>query len=161
MANTVNPIPEGYHTITPYLFISGAAEAIALYKRAFGATEVMVMPGPGGNVGHAELIIGDSRIMLSDECSAMDARSAKTLGGSPIMLHLYVDDVDAWADRAVAAGMTVKEPVEDKFYGDRAGSFEDPFGLVSYLSSHIRDLPMDELEQAAAEMAKQHEGAKA
>ena len=155
MADKVNPIPEGYHTITPYLFISGAAEAIALYKQAFGAIEVMRVPGPGGTVGHADLLIGDSHVMLADECLDMGARSAKTLGGSPIMLCLYVDDVDAWADRAVAAGMTVKEPVEDKFYGDRAGSFADPFGLVWYLSSHKEDIPMDELQRRAAEMGKQ------
>jgi PhnB protein len=154
----VNPVPEGYHTITPYLIISGAADAIALYRRAFGATEVMRMPGPGGKIGHAELLVGDSRIMLADEYPEMGARSAKTLGGSPIMLHLYVHDVDAWAERAIAAGLKVKQPIEDKFYGDRGGSFEDPFGLVWHLSTHQEDVPIDELGRRATAMAKQSEG---
>ena len=159
MSGAVNPIPEGYHTITPYLFISGAAEAIEFYKTALGATEIMRMPGPNGTVGHAELMIGDSQVMLAEECPQMNAHSAKTLGGSPVMLHVYVDNVDAWAERAVAAGMTVKRPVEDQFYGDRAGCFEDPFGLSWYLSSHVQDIPEDEIHRRAAEMAEQYSGA--
>src|SRR5262249_35648304 len=115
----VKPIPDGYHTLTPYLFIRGAAEAIDFYKKAFNATEIMRMPGPGGRIGHAEIKVGDSVIMLADENLEMNARSPKTVGGSPMLLHLYVPDVDAMFAQAVAAGAKVTRPIANQFYGDR------------------------------------------
>jgi PhnB protein len=130
MTTGVKPIPEGYHSVTPYLAVDDAAAALAFYKGAFGATEVMRMPGPGGKVGHAEVEIGGSRIMLADEHPEMGFRSPKAYGGSPVGLHLYVDDVDSVARQAVAAGAKELRPVKDQFYGDRTGSFEDPFGHV-------------------------------
>src|SRR5690606_34489781 len=130
MASSVRGIPEGYHSLTPYLAVDDGARAIAFYQEAFGASEVMRMARPNGKVGHAELQIGDSRIMLADEYPDMGFRSPKTYGGSPVGLHLYVEDVDAVARRAVAAGAKELRPVKDQFYGDRTGSFEDPFGHV-------------------------------
>ncbi len=120
------PIPEGYHTATPYLIIKDAAQAIEFYKKAFGATEVMRFAQPDGKIGHAEIQIGDSHIMLADEFPEMGARSPQSLGGSPVSILLYVEDVDAQAKLAVAAGAKVVRPVKDQFYGDRSGSFEDP-----------------------------------
>src|SRR5262245_4622863 len=128
MAGKVKPIPDGYYTATPYLIIGGAAAAIEFYKKAFGATEVMRFPGPNGTVGHAEIRIGNSPIMMADEFPDMGARSPKSIGGSPVSILLYVEDVDAVVKQAVAAGAKLTRPVEDKFYGDRAGSLEDPFG---------------------------------
>src|SRR5437762_7035606 len=112
-------IPEGYHTATPYLIINGAADAIEFYKKAFGATELMRMPAPGGKIGHAEIKIGDSTVMLADESPEMGAKSARTLGGSPISLMIYVEDVDARVAQAVAAGAKITRPVANQFYGDR------------------------------------------
>src|SRR5438094_743187 len=122
MKTKTNYIPQGYHTATPYLIVNGAARAIDFYKQAFGASEVMRMPGPGGKVMHAEVQIGDSRIMLGDECPEMDARSPQSIGGTPVGLGLYVEDADAVFARAVAAGAKVLRPVQDQFYGDRAGT---------------------------------------
>jgi PhnB protein len=156
MAETVKPIPEGHHTVTPYLIIKGAAEAIEFYKRAFDAKEAMRMAQPDGRVGHAELAIGDSRIMLADEFPEMGARSPKTLGGSPVSLHLYVEDVDALAARATAAGIKVLRPVQDQFYGDRTGSFEDPYGHLWHIATHKEDVPMEELRRRAMEAMKKH-----
>ena len=156
MAETVKPIPEGHHTVTPYLIIKGAAEAIEFYKRAFDAKEAMRMAQPDGRVGHAELAIGDSRIMLADEFPEMGARSPKTLGGSPVSLHLYVEDVDALAARATAAGIKVLRPVQDQFYGDRTGSFEDPYGHLWHIATNKEDVPMAELRRRAAEAMKKH-----
>ena len=117
---SVRPISEGYHSITPYLLINGAAEAIEFYRRAFGATELFKLDAPGGKVGHAEIQIGDSRIMMADDCGGESPfRNPQTSGGSPVGLHLYVEDVDAVFDRAVSAGATVIKPVQDQFYGDR------------------------------------------
>lgn len=147
----VKPIPEGYHTVTPYLCCKDAAAAIDFYKKAFGATEVMRMENDG-KVGHAELQIGDSRVMLADEFPEMGFLSPKTVGGSPVMIHLYLDDVDATANRAVAAGAKVTRPVADQFYGDRGGQLEDPFGHKWYVSTHKEDLSPEEIEKRAAAM---------
>ena len=143
----VKPIPEGYHSVTPYLCCRDAAAAIEFYKRAFGATEVMRMPAPGGKVGHAEIQIGDSRVMLADEFPDMGFLSPQSVGGSPVMIHLYVDDVDATAGKAVAAGAKVTRAVEDQFYGDRGGQFDDPFGHKWYVSTHKEDVSSEEVKK--------------
>ncbi len=149
----VNPIPEGYHSVTPYLCCNDAAAAIEFYKKAFGATEVMRMDAPGGKVGHAELQIGDSRVMLADEAPELGFLSPKTVGGSPVMIHLYVDDVDMTANRAVAAGGKVTRPIADQFYGDRGGQVEDPFGHKWYVATHKEDLSPEEIGKRAAAMS--------
>src|SRR5262249_15206335 len=128
MPATVKAIPEGYHSVTPYLILSSASDAIAFYKKALGAEEVMRLGDPGGKVHHAEISIGDSRIMLADEHPEMQALSPKTVGGSPVSIHLYVEDVDVAVEHAVAAGAKLIRPVADEFYGDRVGGIEDPFG---------------------------------
>ena len=145
----VKPIPEGYHTVTPYLIIEGAADAIEFYQKAFGATELFRFPAPDGKVGHAEIKIGDSPVMLADAYPAMGYNGAKSLGGSPVSLMIYVDDVDAIFDRAVAAGATVKEGLSDKFYGDRMGTVIDPFGHVWHIATHKEDVPFEEMEKRA------------
>ena len=152
---SVKSIPEGYHSITPYLAIAGAADAIAFYKKAFGATEVMRMAAPGGKVGHAEVEIGGSRIMVADEHPDMGFLSPKTIGGSPVGLHLYVEDVDAVTRQAVAAGAKELRPVKNQFYGDRTGTIEDPFGHVWHIATHKEDLSPDELKRRADEAMKQ------
>jgi PhnB protein len=144
------PIPDGYHTVTPYLIVNGAAQALEFYKKAFGATEMMRFPGPGGKIMHAEIKIGDSPIMLADEAPEMGARSPKTIGGTPLSLLLYVEDVDAWASKAVAAGAKVQRPVQDQFYGDRTGTFEDPFGHVWSIATHKEDVSLEEMQKRAA-----------
>ena len=149
MISSVRPIPEGYHSLTPYLIVNDAAGAIAFYKEAFDASEVMRMPAPGGRVGHAELKIGDSRIMLADEFPDMGARGPKAFGGTPVSLHLYVEDVDAVMKRALAAGAKEVRPVKDQFYGDRMGSVTDPFGHAWHISTHKEDVPADELKRRA------------
>jgi PhnB protein len=155
MSSSASAIPEGYHSVTPYLAVDGAAEAIAFYKQAFGATEVMRMPAPGGKVGHAEIEIGGSRIMLADEYPDMGFRSPKAYGGTPVTLHLYVADVDAVAKQAVTAGAKELRPVKDQFYGDRTGSFEDPFGHVWHIATRKEDLPPDELKRRAEKAMQQ------
>jgi PhnB protein len=155
MAGKVKPIPEGYHTITPYLSIKGASDAIEFYKKAFGAKEVMRMGEPGGRIGHAELQIGDSKIMLADEHPEMDFRSPRAIGGTPVLLHLYVEDVDNVIGRAVAAGAKVVRPVQDQFYGDRSGSVADPYGHIWHVATHTEDLSPDEIRKRAA---AQHKG---
>ena len=147
MTNKVNPVPEGYHTLTPYLTIRNAAAALDFYKRAFGADETFRIASPDGKVGHAEIRIGDSAIMLSDEFPEMGAKSPESIGGSPVMLHLYVDDVDALVDRAVKAGGKLERPVADQFYGDRGGMITDPFGHKWWIATHVEDVPPDELER--------------
>jgi PhnB protein len=154
MAGNVGSIPEGYHSITPYLSIEGAAAAIAFYQEAFGAREVMRMAAPGGKVGHAEVEIGGSRIMLADEYPDMGFRSPKAIGGSPVSLHLYVADVDAVTSRALAAGAKELRPVKDQFYGDRTGTIEDPFGHVWHIATRKEDLAPDELKRRADEAMK-------
>jgi len=146
----VRPIPDGYHTIIPYLSIKGAAAAIEFYKKAFGATESMRLAQPDGRIGHAELQLGDSRIMLADEFPDLDFRSPLSLGGSPVHLHVYVPDVDAVVSRALAAGATLERPVEDQFYGDRTGTVADPYGHVWHVATHTEDVPPDELRRRAA-----------
>ena len=145
----VKPIPEAYHTVTPYLIIEGAAAAIEFYKQAFGAQELFRFPGPDGSVGHAEIKIGDSPIMLADAYPAMGYNGPKSLGGSPVSLMIYVENVDTVFDQAVQAGATVKEAVIDKFYGDRSGSLIDPFGHVWHVSTHKEDVSMEEMQKRA------------
>jgi len=152
IVSRVKTIPEGYHSVTPYLCIDGAAEAIEFYKKAFGAKELSRMPAPGGKVGHAEVQIGDSHVMLADEFPEMGFRSPKSVGGTPVMMHLYVDDVDATVARAASAGAKVVRAVEDQFYGDRGGKIEDPFGHSWYVSTHVEDVTPEELEKRAAAM---------
>jgi PhnB protein len=155
MTSSAGGLPEGYHSVTPYLAVDDGARAIAFYQEAFGATEVMRMPGPNGKVGHAELRIGDSRIMLADEYPDMGFRSPKAYGGSPVGLHLYVEDVDAVARQALAAGAKELRPVKDQFYGDRTGSFEDPFGHVWHIATRKEDLSPDELKRRAEQAMQQ------
>ncbi len=150
----VHFIPKGYHAVTPYLACAGAAQAIAFYRKAFGAAELMRMPAPGGKVGHAEVTIGDARIMLADEYPDIDFLGPQARGGSPVHLHVYVKSVDATMRRAVAAGAKVLQPVEDKFYGDRTGTVQDPFGHVWHLSTHIEDLSAAELRRRAKKAAQ-------
>ena len=145
----VKPIPEGYHTATPYLIIRDAAEAIEFYKRAFGAIELFRFPAPEGKIGHAEIKIGDSPIMLADEYPDMGYNSPKALGGSPVSLMLYVEDVDTVFNRAQAAGASVKEALTDKFYGDRTGTLVDPFGHIWHISTHTEDVSLEEMERRA------------
>ena len=140
----VKPIPDGYSSVTPYLVLDDAAAAIQFYTKAFGAKELFRMP-IGNRIGHAELLIGNSRIMLADEHPEMQAYSAKHYNGSPISLMLYVEDVDASAERAVAAGATVKRPVQNQFYGDRTGTFVDPFGYQWTIGTHVEDVSPEEM----------------
>jgi PhnB protein len=144
---SVKPIPDGYHTVTPYLIVKGAANAIEFYKKAFGATEVMRCTCPDGRLGHAEIQIGDSRIMLADEWPEMGALAPQTPGKSPVGMCLYVKDVDAQAAQAIAAGATSLRPVQDQFYGDRSGSFADPFGHHWTIATHKEDVPHEEIQR--------------
>ncbi len=141
----VQPIPDGYHTATPYMIVDGAGEAIKFYEKAFGATELMRMPGPDGKIGHAEIQIGDSRIMMSDEYPDMGFRGPKSLGGAGINMMLYVEDCDTLFAQALAAGGKELRPLADQFYGDRSGTLEDPFGHVWTISTHKEDLTMEEV----------------
>jgi PhnB protein len=149
----VSPVPPGYHTLTPYLIVDGATKALAWYAEAFGARELMRLSAPGGKIGHAEIEIGDSRIMLADEAPVHDAKAPGAFGGSPVSLHLYVSDMDAVMAKAVAIGATVKSPAEDKFYGDRMGTLTDPFGHIWHVSTHIEDVTEAEIERRLAAMA--------
>jgi PhnB protein len=149
-ATGVKPIPDGFHGATPYLACRGAAQAIEFYKQAFGAVERERIDMPGsGLIGHAELRIGEANIMLADEFPKMGFVGPQTLGGSGVTIHLYVTDVDAVVNKAVAAGAKVVKPVEDQFYGDRTGKIEDPFGHIWYLATHIEDVPPDEIRRRA------------
>jgi len=151
------PVPEGYHTITPFLTVRNAARAIEFYKQAFGAEERGVMKDPDGKVMHAELKIGDSIIMLSDEFPDYGALSPESIGGSGMGLHIYLDGVDAAFDRAVKAGAHVEMPVMDQFWGDRYGKLTDPFGHKWSIGTHIKDMSMDEMKRGMDEaMAKAH-----
>jgi len=143
----VKPIPDGYPQVTPYLCVDGAKAAIEFYMKVFGARERMHMPGPDGKIGHAELELGDSVIMLSDEHPDMGALGPKTVGGTPVTISLYVEDVDAVFDAAVAAGATAVRAVEDQFYGDRTGQLEDPFGHRWSVATHVEDVPPEEMEK--------------
>ena len=154
----VKPIPDGYHTLTPYLAVKQAADAIEYYKRAFGAKERLRLSAPGGKIGHAELEIGDSVVMIADEYPEMDFRSPDHYGGSAVSLHLYVKDVDAVFRRAVEAGGEALRPVEDPFYGDRSGTLRDPFGHVWHLATHKEDLTQAEIEKRAQAMFQSESG---
>ena len=149
----VRPIPDGYHSVTPYLILNSASDAIAFYKKALGADEVMRMDDPAGKIHHAEISIGGSRIMLADEHPDIQALSPKTIGGSPVSMHVYVEDVDALMERAVSAGAKLIRPVADQFYGDRVGGIEDPFGYRWFIATHKEDLSMDEIRRRAAAQA--------
>lgn len=150
MTGRVKPIPEGYHTATPYLIVRDAARAIEFYKKAFGAIELLRFPSPDGKIMHAEIRIGDSPIMLADEVPEMGARGPESLGGSPVSILLYVEDVDALFSQAVAAGAKVQRPVKDQFYGDRSGGVTDPFGHVWYIATHKEDVSPEEMRKRAA-----------
>lgn len=155
MAQATKPIPDGYHTLTPYLIVKGGVKAIEFYKQALGAVELFRMPGPDGkSIGHAEIKIGDSIVMLSEENPAWGNKSPQTLGGVASSLMVYVKDVDTAFKRAVAAGATVIRPVADQFYGDRSGCISDPFGHQWTISTHTEDLTPEELKVRGAEAMK-------
>ncbi len=147
----VNPVPSGYPQVTPYLSVNGGAAAVEFYTQVFGATERMRMPGPGDTIGHCELELGDSVIMLADEFPEMDAYGPRPGTVSPVTVSVYVEDVDAVFERAVAAGATSTRPVETQFYGDRVGAFDDPFGHRWSVATHIEDVPPEEMAKRAAE----------
>jgi len=146
----VKPIPDGYPRVTPYLHVDGANAAIEFYSKVFGATERMRMPAPGGKIGHAELQIGNSVIMLADEFPDMNVRGPKAIGGTPVTVMVYVEDVDQAFDRAIKGGAKEIRPVMDQFYGDRSGEFEDPFGHRWNVATHVEDVPPDEMAKRAA-----------
>jgi PhnB protein len=152
MPNKVQPIPKGYHTVTPYLIINGAAKAIDFYKKAFGASEIMRMPGPDGKIGHAEIKIGDSPIMMADENPQMGQKSPKALGSTPVSVVLYVEDADKVFNQAVSAGAKSVRPMKDQFYGDRMGTLEDPFGHVWSIGTHVEDVSPQEMKKRMAEL---------
>jgi PhnB protein len=147
----VDAIPEGYPQLTPYLCVDGAKDAMEFYAKVLGAEERMHMPGPDGKIGHAELEVGQSLIMLSDPFPEGGVRDPKAIGGTPVMISVYVEDVDAVFEAALAAGATEVRPVENQFYGDRTGQFEDPFGHRWSVATHVEDVPPDEMERRAAE----------
>ena len=150
----VNYIPEGYNTVTPYLVIKGAAKAIDYYKKVFGATELFRMDGPDGKVGHAELKIGNSNIMLADENPSMGPghTSAATVGGSPVSLYVYLPDVDSVVKQATAEGAKILKPVQDQFYGDRNGFIQDPFGHLWGVATHVEDVSPQEMKERMKKM---------
>lgn len=154
----VQPIPDGYHALTPYLFVRGGKKALEFYRRAFGAEELFHIDAPGGVIGHAEMRIGDSIFMLADEMPNWGNRSPQTLGGNGSSLMIYVEHVDAVFKQAVDAGAKVVRPLENKFYGDRAGTIEDPFGHQWTIATHIEDVPPDELDRRAQEEMAKMEG---
>ena len=158
MPSQVRPVPEGYHTVTPYLTVNGAARAIDFYQRAFGAKEIMRMNGPDGKIGHAELRIGDSVIMLADEMPNAGTRSPQSLHGTAGGLFLYVEGVDKIFNQAISAGAKVDMPLENMFWGDRYGRLTDPFGHSWSLATHVEDVPPQEMERRMKdEMAKMRE----
>lgn len=152
-SSNVKPVPAGYAIVTPYLSIRGAADAITFYIKAFGARERMRMPGPGGKIMHAEIEIAGGMVMLADEFPEMDFRSPQALGGSPVIVHLYVPDVDALAQQAEAAGAKILRPVQDQFYGDRSVSLQDPFGHLWGFATHIEDVSAEEMQRRMAAMS--------
>ena len=147
----VQPIPDNFPRVAPYLCVDGAAAAIDFYSRVLGATERMRMPAPEGKIGHAEIELGYSVIMLSDEHPDMDVRSPKSVGGTPVAISVYVEDVDAVFQEALAAGAKELRAIKDEFYGDRSGQFEDPFGHRWNVATHVEDVPPEEMEKRAAE----------
>lgn len=163
MANRVNPIPKGYHSVTPYLTVNDAARALEFYKRAFGAQEVVRMDGPDGKIGHSEIKIGDSIVMLGDEMPGMGNRSPQSLGGTTAGVMLYVENVDTVFNQAVSAGAQVEAPVADMFWGDRYGKLKDPFGHSWSVATHMEDVAPAEMakrmKDATAKMAQQTKAA--
>lgn len=155
----VQAVPEGYHTATPYLIVDDAARALEFYRKAFGAKERMRFAAPGGKIGHAEITIGDSAIMLADEHPEMGYRGPQAIGGTPVSIHLYVENVDEVFPRAVAAGATALRPVADQFYGDRSGTLRDPFGHVWHVATHKEELSPEEMHRRAQAAMKQAAGA--
>src|SRR2546428_9358949 len=149
----LKPIPEGYHTATPYLIVKGAVKALEFYKRAFGAREPTRFTTPDGEIGHAEFRIGDSVIMLADEYPDMGYRSPKSIGGTPVSILLYVEDVDRWFERAIAACGKVARPVANQFYGDRTGTLTDPFGHVWSIATRVEDVSPEETRRRAKAQA--------
>jgi PhnB protein len=147
----VKAVPDGYRTVTPYLIVSGAAKALDFYKKAFNAEELVRMD-MGGQIGHAEIKIGDSMIMLADEFPQMGARSPQSIGGTPVGMCLYVENADKLFNQAVAAGAKVERPLQDQFYGDRSGTVIDPFGHKWTIATHIEDVPPDEMQRRMAAM---------
>jgi PhnB protein len=154
----VKAIPDGYHSVTPYLIVTGASDAIEFYKRAFGAVEIMRMPTPDGKIGHAELSIGDSKVMLADEYPEMGYRSPRSIGGAGVSLMLYLEKVDDVFKRAIAAGGREIQPIKDQFYGDRSGTLEDPFGHVWTVATHVEDVPPEEMRKRAEAYMQQSKG---
>lgn len=153
----MKPIPEGYHTVTPTFTFKDSRKALDFYKKAFGAVETFVMPGPGGRgVMHAMMKIGNSNIMMGDESREMPCRSAETLGGSPVAFYLYVEDADAAFKKAAASGASVLQPMQDQFWGDRTGTVKDPFGYSWTFASHTKDLTPEQIAKGAAEAMSQH-----
>jgi PhnB protein len=150
MPNAVKPIPEGYHAVTPYLICKGAARAIQFYRKALGATELARMEGSGGTIAHAELLIGDSHVMLADESPDGAWRSPQSVGGTPVTMVLYVKDVDDTFRQAVSAGARPLRDVQDQFYGDRSGTLQDPFGHVWTIGTHVEDVAPEEMARRAA-----------
>jgi PhnB protein len=150
----VKPIPDGYRSLTPYLMITGASRAIDFYKNVFGATEIARFDDPSGRLAHAELRIGDSVLMLSDEYPEMGYKSPQTIGASSVLTMVYVDDVDACFARATAAGARELKPIRDEFYGDRTGTFVDPFGHLWTVATHVEDVSREEMARRMDEMMK-------
>jgi PhnB protein len=150
MTSKPKAIPDGYHNVTPYLIVDDGARAIEFYKKAFGATELLRMPKPDGKIGHAEIKIGDSPIMLADEAPETGAHSPQFFGGSPVSIFVYFNDVDAVFKQAIAAGAVVQRPLADQFYGDRMGGLKDPFGHTWYIATHVEDVSPEELRKRAA-----------
>ena len=159
MSDQVKPIPEGYHTVTPYLILQDAGAAIDFYKQAFGAVELFRMDGPDGKVGHAEIKIGDSMLMLGSENLEMGYRGVQSYGGSPISIMLYVEDSDAMFNQAVAAGAEVKQAMKDQFYGDRSGTVADRFGYQWHISTHKEDVAPEEMKRRMEAEMQQHAAA--
>jgi PhnB protein len=154
MPAKTKPVPPGYHHVTPYLIIKGAAAAIDFYKDVFGATEIMRMPQPDGRIGHAEMKMGDSVIMLADEHPEMDIVGPATLGNSTVGILLYVDDADATFNKAVSRGAKVNKPLADQFYGDRSGTVIDPFGHKWTIATHVEDVSPEEMDRRMAALKK-------
>lgn len=152
----VKPIPDGYHSLTPYLVVSDATKALAFYAQAFGAKELFRLPMPNGKIAHAEMKVGDSAFMLADEAPEMDAKSPATIGGSPVSLLLYVPNVDAMVKQAEAAGATIVRPVADQFYGDRSAVLVDPFGHKWSLATHVEDVSPEEMNKRFEKLLHGH-----
>ncbi len=156
---TVSAIPKGFSSVTPYLIIEGAQQAICFYRDAFSAQLVMQMPLPEGGIAHAEIIIGDSHIMISDSCPDESFKSPNALGGTPVSLMLYVEDVDSVFKKAIELGATEVRPVHDQFYGDRAGTLQDPFGHIWTIGTHKEDLSEQEINQRMADLMSKEQDA--